>query len=486
MKNVKMKTKLILGFFVPILLTVINSAIGVWSTRHTVSTVEGMYEAEYQTVVEKLAEIGADEEKGDILLDAIASEITNSVTSLKTVATQLNAISIALIVISVIITLIIALSIIKSIMVSIRELSGAAKDIAMGRVDIDLIKHGNDEFGELVDDYKEVISNIKTQAQIAEEVSHGNLTVTVTPKSPEDLLGNSLKKLVEDNLTTLSNISDAGTQVTISSSQVASASQALAQGSTEQASAIEEITASIDEIADKTKQNAEQANEAAGLVLHAIEDVKKGNQQMEDMVNAMQDINQSSESISKIIKTIDDIAFQTNILALNAAVEAARAGEAGKGFAVVAEEVRSLAAKSASAAKETAEMIEDSISKVSLGSQIADDTAQALEAITKIVQESEVIINGIAESSNYQATAVAQIEQAITQVSQVVQTNSATSEECAAASEELSNQASKMRDMLSIYNLRGGHSDNSFKSVSSSDEVSNEQVISLEDDFGKY
>lgn len=357
----------------------------------------------------------------------------------------------------------------------------------MGRVDIELVKHNNDEFGDLVDEYKQVIDNIKYQAQIAEEVSQGNLTITVNPKSSEDLLGNSLKKLVEDNLSTLSNISDAGTQVTISSSQVASASQALAQGSTQQASAIEEITASIDEIADKTKQNAEQANEAAGLVLHAIEDVKKGNQQMEDMVNAMQDINQSSESISKIIKTIDDIAFQTNILALNAAVEAARAGEAGKGFAVVAEEVRSLAAKSASAAKETAEMIEDSISKVSLGSQIADDTARALEAITKVVQESEVIINGIAESSNYQATAVAQIEQAISQVSQVVQTNSATSEECAAASEELSNQASKMRDMLSIYNLRGGHSETSFK-VSSpvSEDNVNEQVISLEDDFGKY
>ena len=372
-------------------------------------------------------------------------------------------------------------------MISVRQLSDAAKDIAMGRVDIELVKHNNDEFGDLVDEYKQVIGNIKYQAQIAEEVSQGNLTITVNPKSSEDLLGNSLKKLVEDNLSTLSNISDAGTQVTISSSQVASASQALAQGSTQQASAIEEITASIDEIADKTKQNAEQANEAAGLVLHAIEDVKKGNQQMEDMVHAMQDINQSSESISKIIKTIDDIAFQTNILALNAAVEAARAGEAGKGFAVVAEEVRSLAAKSASAAKETAEMIEDSISKVSLGSQIADDTARALEAITKVVQESEVIINGIAESSNYQATAVAQIEQAISQVSQVVQTNSATSEECAAASEELSNQASKMRDMLSIYNLRGGHSETSFKASSpvSEDNV-NEQVISLEDDFGKY
>lgn len=486
MKNVKMKTKLLLGFFIPIVLTVINAGIGIWSTNRIINSVQGMYATEYATIEQTLKDIGANEEKSQQLLGTVADEITNSADTLHKLATQMDIVSVSLIVVSIIITLVIALSIIKAIMVSVRELSGAAKDIALGRVDINLVKHGNDEFGMLVDEYRDVISNIKYQAQIAEEVSHGNLTVTVNPKSPDDLLGNSLKKLVEDNLSTLSNISDAGTQVTISSSQVASASQALAQGSTEQASAIQEITASIDEIADKTKQNAEQANEAAGLVVHAIEDVKKGNQQMADMVNAMQDINQSSESISKIIKTIDDIAFQTNILALNAAVEAARAGEAGKGFAVVAEEVRSLAAKSASAAKETAEMIEDSISKVSLGSQIADDTARALEAITKVVQESEVIINGIAESSNYQATAVAQIEQAITQVSQVVQTNSATSEECAAASEELSNQASKMRDMLSIYNLRGGHSDASSKPSSSFEDNANEQVISLEDDFGKY
>ena len=264
--------------------------------------------------------------------------------------------------------------------------------------------------------------------------------------------------------------------------------RSLAQGSTEQASAIEEITASIDEIAEKTKQNAEQANSAATLVVHAIEDVKRGNVQMQDTIAAMQDINRSSENISKIIKTIEDIAFQTNILALNAAVEAARAGEAGKGFAVVAEEVRSLAAKSAEAASETSALIEDSIEKVNSGSKIVDETAKAMEEITKVVQESEIIINGIAESSNYQATAVAQIEQAITQVSQVVQTNSATSEECAAASEELSNQASRMREMLSMYHLSNESVSNpSFKSSASyASSASNEQVISLGDDFGKY
>ncbi len=447
MKNMKMKTRLIVGFAIPVLIILINIIVGDLSTK-------------------KAAE----------------AHNIDSYLMYSTIFT------IALGVASALIVFFIALSLTKAINSSLTKLSDAAKDIAAGRVDIELVKEREDEFGELVDEYNKVIDNMKYQSQIAEEVSNGNLTVSVVPKSPDDLMGNALSKLVRDNLNALTNISEAGTQVTLSSSQVASASQALAQGSTEQASAIQQITASIDEIADKTKQNAEQANSAASLVVRAIDDVKQGNKQMQEMVTAMQDINKASESISKIIKTIDDIAFQTNILALNAAVEAARAGEAGKGFAVVAEEVRSLAAKSAEAASETAELIEASITKVSAGSKIADDTAKALDAITNVVQESEVIINGIAESSNYQATAVSQIEQAITQVSQVVQNNSATSEECASASEELSNQASRMRELLSIYNLGAGSIGGGFSSSMSTSPVSdmNEQVISLGDDFGKY
>ncbi len=448
MKNIKIRTKLLIGFLIPVFLMIVNVFME-------------------NTAMRKLKQ--AEDTEAYIENYLVFSAI--------------------LIVVSILVIVIYAYFVIRTIRVSVSQLSTAAKDIALGKVDIKLIKHNNDEFGGLVDEYTKVIENIKYQADIAEEVSNGNLTVQVTPKSTDDLLGNSLKKLVDDNLHAMININDAASQVTVGASQVADASQSLAQGSTEQASAIQQITASIDEIADKTRQNAEQANSAAELVVQAISDVKMGNKQMQDMMEAMKDINKSSESISKIIKVIDDIAFQTNILALNAAVEAARAGEAGKGFAVVAEEVRSLAAKSAAAAAETAELIEDSIVKVGAGSKIADDTAKALDIITDVVEKSEVIINGIAESSNYQTTAVVQIEQAISQVSQVVQTNSATSEECAAASEELSNQATRMRDLLSIYNTGSDSGASSFRgdsSMSSSKINMNEQIISLGDGFDKY
>jgi len=377
----------------------------------------------------------------------------------------------------------------KLIRTSFAKLTKAADDMAAGKVDIKLEKDKNDEFGALMDDFQKVIDSTRYQAQIAQEVADGNLTVEVQPRSDEDVMGIALQKLVKNNQHALGNIKDAAYQVTTSSSQVASASEALAQGSTEQASAIEQITASIDDVAEKTKQNATQANVAASLMGQAIAEVNKGNEEMQQMVTAMQEINKASENISKIIKVIDDIAFQTNILALNAAVEAARAGEAGKGFAVVAEEVRNLAAKSASAAAETAEMIEDSIAKVEAGSKIANDTAQALEEISQVVQKSEDIINEIADASNYQATAIAQIDQAIEQVSQVVQNNSATSQECAAASIELSNQASRVREMLAVYKLNGhsyGEESVAGERRYESRADRNEQIISLKDGFGKY
>ena len=222
-----------------------------------------------------------------------------------------------------------------------------------------------------------------------------------------------------------------------------------------------------------------------------VQGLKTSSVEVQDRFQEMQsiftDFQVSVKKIEDCMNQIISIANQTNMLALNASIEAARAGEQGKGFAVVAEEVRNLAAKSATAASETAELIEDSIHKVNAGSKIAEETANALGEITRAVEESEGIIHGISEASNYQATAIAQINQAIDQVSQVVQNNSATSEECAAASIELSNQATHMQELLRTYNLGDDAGDTFQNFTEEMDTYSGEEpYINLDEGFGKY
>ena len=330
---------------------------------------------------------------------------------------------------------------------------GALK-MAEGDVNAEIRHFYDDELGELADSLIKMQDNIRAQAEVAKEISEGNLSMTVTANGENDLLGNAIVTMLDEENRVMGGISEAVSEIKTGAQEVASASQNLAQGSTEQASAIQQITASITDINERTRVNADDANTANKLVTQAKEDANDSTAKMREMIDAMADINNSSENISKIIKVIDDIAFQTNILALNAAVEAARAGAHGRGFAVVADEVRNLAGKSAQAASETAELIEDSITKVQKGSKLAEETAAALEAIVAVIDKIVDITNSIAVASNDQATAISQIDQAIGQVSQVVQTNSATSEQCAAASEELSAQAGKLRDMISRYRLK--------------------------------
>ena len=368
-----------------------------------------------------------------------------------------NNARIFLIIVSVLFTVVLIGSgyfIIKSIKQPMDEILKAIKIIGEGGTDVDIKKFNDDEFGIIIDALNSTVASIKEDSHIAREIAKGDLSMKVVPKSDIDELGKSFKILLDDHNHVLGNIREASMQVTTGSSQVASASHSLAAGSTEQASALEQVSAAIDEIAQRTKDNAQEVNVANNLVIEAKEGIVKGNYQMQEMMIAMDDINKSSVDISKIIKVIDDIAFQTNILALNAAVEAARAGSYGKGFAVVAEEVRNLAAKSAKAASETAELIENSISRVEKGSIIAAETGAALSEIVDNIDRIVDIISKIAVASNEQATAITQIDMALGQVSEVVQSNSATSEQCAAASEELSNQALRLRELITKFKLR--------------------------------
>lgn len=355
----------------------------------------------------------------------------------------------------------------------------------------------------------------KTRYEIADAIANGDLSVEINNISKEDMLGEAFIRMTTNYNQVLTEVRESSYMMTEEAQEITTASQTLAQGTTQQASAIEQISASMKDIHNMSRENATNSNKANDIVQETRKGALLGNDRMVEMKKAMDEIDESSEKISKIIKVIDDISFQTNILALNAAVEAARAGEHGKGFAVVAEQIRELAGRSANAAAETAEMIEDSIRKVRNGTLLAEETAKALDEIMENINSIVEITGSINTASEEQAVAVEQIDIAIEQVSLAIQNNSGASEKCATTAEYLSVQAENIRNSVKEYKLKNDktqfdekkddlmknkknknsknkNSNNNDKMIIQEvrkkiDEGSSpEDIISLDDDWGKY
>lgn len=288
-----------------------------------------------------------------------------------------------------------------------------------------------------VETLRTYINDIKN---VLESLADGDLTVSSTVDYHEDFvtIGTSLNQISSALNSAMTAVKNSVSNIQSGAGQVAEGSSSLSETAIKEAEAVDRISNTISSIQQKADNTANASSNVAALAQEANSSAHEGGELMKQLLEAVENIKDKSASIKNIIKTIEDIAFQTNILALNASIEAARAGEAGKGFAVVADEVGNLAAKSAEAAQNTTALINDSLTAVDKGTQLAADVHTAMDSIVNGISKISDQMQEITEAASEQQAAVAEITEGITYIESGMHSTTATAEESAASSEELS------------------------------------------------
>lgn len=399
-------------------------------------------------------------EQVSLIGDKISTNVQDDIQGTTRYIGIVMIIIIVIIIIGLILITKVVQAIIESISNPVKEIKSAALEMAKGNYDLEIEYTSEDEIGVLADCMREMIlftkDNISNITEVLNKFAEGNFDVEIEDNYIGEFIEikESLEKIVDSINNTFYDIKIVTEQVKDGSEQVASTAQVISEGAINQAGIIQELIASIGEINEKVKVSTEQANSTNVLTIELGNQIELNNEKMNEMVTAMNKIEESSRNIKSIINTIYSISEQTNLLALNAAIEAARAGESGKGFAVVADEIRKLAEESSVAVKNTEILIEDSISNVNNGKNIADEASEALNAVVGKAKEAVEVIGTIAKLTEQGAMSISEVYEGIDQIAEVVESNTAISEESAAASEELSSQSESLQNMIDKFKLR--------------------------------
>lgn len=281
-----------------------------------------------------------------------------------------------------------------------------------------------------------------------------------------------INRITESFNTFIGQIREIISQVKTDADALASASQELSAVTTQSktvsneqrdqtamvATAMSQLSASIEDVARSTTETSDRGLEAQRSLNENMERADMAATNIKLLVSL---INDSSEVISSlknevnqitsVLSVITSIADQTNLLALNAAIEAARAGEAGRGFSVVADEVRALATRSQESTVEISKLVEvmnqssqKSVERMERAAAAADGGIHLVDLVTVAMDELAATLNSVLSLTETVSTATT--EQNATSDSVVENVN--TINGMAADVSEGANQTSNAADEL--------------------------------------
>jgi methyl-accepting chemotaxis protein len=359
----------------------------------------------------------------------------------------------------------------KMVVTPARRITQISKELANGNFNVDLnIKASNDEMGDLVNSYHDLMSSITKPIQelktASMSIAKGDLNQIIKINAKGEM-----KELIDSYRLMLKNIRNLVMNIQTISEEVSASAQQLASSSEQMNATAQQVSASTQQISKGSSTQAQRVDDTAkimGALARAMKDVADNSQNAKDTAtkaneiamvgsesgdNALhkmdqisfavstsagiiEDLGKRSEEISHIVDVITNVTDQTNLLALNAAIEAARAGEQGRGFAVVAEEVKNLAEDSKEAASRIASIIKEI---QTITTKAVDSMAQG----TKEVNEGVVTVNNLGKSLKDVTNMNQQMVEIVDSIANSTEQQQAGTDAAAAATDEIANVASE-------------------------------------------
>ncbi len=358
-------------------------------------------------------------------------------------------------------------------------LTSSAAGLAVGHLNQELGRVGQDEIGRLTASFHDMVAYQREMAGVANAISRGDLSKSIEPKSETDELGVAFATMTKNLRELLSAVNQGSSAVAAASTQILATSAQQASGVHQQSAAVAQTSATIEEVRSSSDQAvgiamlvSESAASASEVATAGVEAANEANQGMSEIRARVQQIaenilalSEQTQQIGEIIATVNDIADQSNLLALNAAIEASRAGDQGKGFAVVAQEIRLLSEQSKGATAQVKSILGEiqratnsAVMTTEQGIKVADAGVDSIAKVLSVIEGLQEAIQHashnaqlISASVRQHSAGMEQITGAMQSIGNATKDNLSGAQHTRDAAQELAALSSRLRGMVEQY-----------------------------------